>query len=63
MNHLRKPPEIDLPLAFGILVHRQVGLFELFMASSYKPGDSVCVHVDTKSEPEVKQVKKCIFFC
>ena len=53
-----QPPRVFFPLAFGILLHHQVGLFELFMASSFKPGDSVCVHVDKNSWAKTKQVRE-----
>ena len=58
LSHFRQLPKVIFPLAFGILIHHQVGLFELFMASSFKPGDSVCVHVDKNAWPNTKKVRE-----
>ena len=33
----------------------QVAIFEMFMATSFRPEDSICVHVDKKAEPKILQ--------
>ncbi|XP_059088206.1 beta-1,3-galactosyl-O-glycosyl-glycoprotein beta-1,6-N-acetylglucosaminyltransferase 4-like [Tigriopus californicus] len=44
----------DFPLAFGISTYHQVGILELFLASSFHPLDSYCIHVDAKAKDKVK---------
>lgn len=42
------------PLAFGITTYHQVGILELFLASSFHPLDSYCIHVDAKAKKNVR---------
>ncbi|XP_059097770.1 beta-1,3-galactosyl-O-glycosyl-glycoprotein beta-1,6-N-acetylglucosaminyltransferase 4-like [Tigriopus californicus] len=51
------------PLAFAISAHFQVGILELFLATSFDPLDSYCIHVDAKADEKVTkavdQMVKC----
>ena len=40
--------EIAFPLAFVHLIHSEVGIFEMFLAVMYRPGDFHCVQIDAK---------------
>lgn len=46
--------EIDLPIAFSHAIHENVGIFELYMTTHYRPVDSHCVHVDKRAPQNVK---------
>ena len=49
--------EREFPIAFLFLAHHQPAVFEMFMASSYRPGDAVCVHIDRKTSKEDAEVR------
>ncbi len=53
----------DFPLAFAISIHEQVGIFEAFLASSFRISDSYCIHVDSKAESEVKEAVAGLVKC
>ena len=42
----------DVPLAFSIMAHKQLGLLELLLHQISHPRNSVCIHVDRKSSPK-----------
>ena len=31
----------------------KVAVFEMFMASTFRPGDAVCVHIDQKADDKI----------
>ena len=49
--------ERSFPLAFALLAHSQPAIFEMFMASTFRPGDAVCVHIDLKADSDVVRVR------
>ena len=49
--------ERDFPLAFNFAVHKDPAVFEMFMASTFRPGDAVCVHIDLKADSDVVRVR------
>eukprot|EP00094_Tigriopus_californicus_P014087 TCALIF_13643-PA protein Name:"Similar to GCNT2 N-acetyllactosaminide beta-1,6-N-acetylglucosaminyl-transferase, isoform B (Homo sapiens)" AED:0.12 eAED:0.20 QI:79/0/0/0.66/1/1/3/0/349 len=53
----------SFPLAFAISAHFQVGILELFFATSFDPQDSYCIHLDAKADEKVtkavNQMVKC----
>ena len=55
--------EADFPVAFAVSLHHQVGILEQFMASTFRPADSVCVHVDAKASETVWQAAKAVMAC
>ncbi|XP_059096883.1 N-acetyllactosaminide beta-1,6-N-acetylglucosaminyl-transferase-like isoform X2 [Tigriopus californicus] len=68
MNHFsskksRFSEKNTFPLAFAISAHFQVGILELFLATSFDPLDSYCIHVDAKADEKVTkavdQMVKC----
>jgi len=46
--------EANFPIAFSILIYKEIGQFERLLRSIYRPQNYYCIHVDTKS-PEVFQ--------
>ena len=55
--------EKEPPLAFSIMVHDQVGLFEAQLASIFKPHNSYCIFVDQKAEKKVHDLVSGIVKC
>ena len=41
--------EMSFPLAFVHIIHHEVGIFELALATIYRPQDYHCVQVDAKA--------------
>jgi hypothetical protein len=46
--------ESETPLAFAILIHSQIGLFEALLASLFRPQNSYCIYVDQKTSDNFK---------
>ena len=55
--------EKETPLAFSIMVHNQVGLFEPQIASIFKPHNSYCIFVDQKAEKKIHDLVSGIVTC
>lgn len=45
------PKELEFPLAFSHLAHKEPGVLEMYLAIHFKPTDVHCVHVDSKTDP------------
>jgi len=41
--------ELAFPLAWAFSAYHQIGILEMFLASSFRPNDPICIHVDAKS--------------
>jgi hypothetical protein len=52
-----------MQLAFSHMVHHDVGIFEMFLASSYHPSNSHCVYVDAKAPKKVFSAVNGIVNC
>ena len=60
------PPTRDeeiLPLAFAFTVHKDIAIFELFLALYYRPSDAHCIHVDHKSSVETLSAVQHLVGC
>ena len=55
--------EKDFPIAFAVTLHKDVGIFELFLAQFFRPSDSYCIHVDAKASQDVHFAVKQIVDC
>ena len=53
--------EIAFPLAFVHLIHHEVGIFELALATIYRPQDYHCIQVDAKASKIVYLFTKINF--
>lgn len=57
------PGEDDFPLAFDILVHKDVEQFERLLRAIYRPQNAYCVHVDRKSSSGLQSAVRGISGC
>jgi hypothetical protein len=55
--------ERDFPLAFIILMNKDVEQFERLLRTIYRPQNVYCIHVDEKSSGDVKQAVESIASC
>ncbi|KAL5005843.1 hypothetical protein ScPMuIL_017001 [Solemya velum] len=55
--------ERSFPIAFSILMFKDVGQFERLLRSVYRPEHAFCIHVDSKSTFEVKIAVKSVANC
>ena len=54
---------MEFPLAFALIVHSQVSLFEALMATIFRPHNSYCVFIDAKAEPGFKVIIRQLLNC
>jgi hypothetical protein len=45
------------------MIHRDVGIFEMFLASAYHPRNSHCVYIDAKADENVFRAVDGIVKC
>jgi len=45
--------QVSFPLAFSHLLHQDIGIFEVFMATAYQPKNSHCIYIDAKADDKV----------
>jgi len=55
--------EADFPVAFSILMFRDVELFERLLRAVYRPQNTYCVHIDKKSASTVHRAVAAIASC
>lgn len=55
--------EIPVRLAFSILVHTNVGIFETLLQMIFQPYHSYCIHIDTKSSEVLRKAVTNIIRC
>jgi len=58
-----KEEELAFPLAWAISAYHQIGILEMFLASSFRPNDPICVHVDAKSSDTSWTAAKQLIGC
>ncbi len=56
-------PDSLPPLAFSIIVHNQVGIFETLLHMLYRRQHSICVYIGNNTEPEVRRALTLIVEC
>ncbi|KAG9280997.1 beta-1,3-galactosyl-O-glycosyl-glycoprotein beta-1,6-N-acetylglucosaminyltransferase 3 [Astyanax mexicanus] len=55
--------ERDFPIAFSMVIHEKIEMFERLLRAIYSPQNIYCVHVDTKSSKEFMEAVKAITSC
>jgi len=55
--------DVELPIAFTILLHLNAEQFERLLRAIYRPQNIYCVHVDTKSPKSFQSAVKAIVNC
>ncbi|ESO95950.1 hypothetical protein LOTGIDRAFT_64655, partial [Lottia gigantea] len=55
--------EQDFPIAFGILVYKDVDQVERLLRAIYRPHNVYCIHIDAKSFPKFYNELKSIVSC
>ena len=55
--------ETQFPIAFNILLHKNVDQFERLLRTLYTPQNQYCIHVDKKAHPGVLQSVQSIANC
>lgn len=61
-DHLSKEEE-DFPIAYSMVVHEKIEMFERLLRAIYAPQNIYCVHVDQKSQKEFKAAVEAIVSC
>lgn len=55
--------ERDFPIAYSMVIHEKIEMFERLLRAIYTPQNAYCVHVDQKSSEEFKNAVKGIISC
>uniref|UniRef100_A0A3Q3B4X2 Beta-1,3-galactosyl-O-glycosyl-glycoprotein beta-1,6-N-acetylglucosaminyltransferase 3 n=1 Tax=Kryptolebias marmoratus TaxID=37003 RepID=A0A3Q3B4X2_KRYMA len=55
--------ENNFPIAFSMVIHEKIEMFERLLRAIYAPQNIYCVHVDQKSPPEYQRAVKGIVSC
>uniref|UniRef100_A0A3Q4AK24 Beta-1,3-galactosyl-O-glycosyl-glycoprotein beta-1,6-N-acetylglucosaminyltransferase 3 n=1 Tax=Mola mola TaxID=94237 RepID=A0A3Q4AK24_MOLML len=55
--------ERDFPIAYSMVIHEQIEMFERLLRSIYAPQNIYCVHLDKKSNEEFKAAVEAIVSC
>lgn len=55
--------ERDFPIAYSMVIHNNVEMFERLLRAVYAPQNAYCVHVDQKSPQEFQSAVKAIVSC
>lgn len=55
--------ERDFPIAYSMVIHEKIGMFERLLRAIYAPQNIYCVHVDQKSSKEFKVAVEAILSC
>ena len=53
----------SFPMAYSHLLHLQVGIFESYLATHFRPSDYHCIYIDRKASYNVKSAVKKIVEC
>lgn len=55
--------ERDFPLAYSILMYKDVEQVERLLRTIYRPQNSYCIHIDAKTKPAIRNSMKNIVKC
>lgn len=55
--------ERDFPIAYSMVIHNQIEMFERLLRAVYAPQNVYCVHLDSKSSQEFKNAVEAIVSC
>ena len=53
----------ESPLGFSHSIHQQAGILEVFLALTFRPGDSHCFHIDAKASDVTAKAIKAVISC
>ncbi|XP_072405197.1 beta-1,3-galactosyl-O-glycosyl-glycoprotein beta-1,6-N-acetylglucosaminyltransferase 3-like [Chiloscyllium punctatum] len=57
------PEEEDFPLAYSMVIHQSIEMFERLLRSIYTPQNIYCIHVDRKSPSQFHAAVRAIASC
>ncbi|NWW44179.1 GCNT3 acetylglucosaminyltransferase, partial [Pedionomus torquatus] len=55
--------EAEFPIAFSMVIHEKIEMFERLLRSIYTPQNIYCVHVDSKSPADFQEAVRAIVAC
>ncbi|PKU38801.1 beta- -galactosyl-o-glycosyl-glycoprotein beta- -n-acetylglucosaminyltransferase 3 [Limosa lapponica baueri] len=55
--------EAEFPIAYSMVIHNKIEMFERLLRSIYAPQNIYCVHVDTKSPADFQEAVRAIVAC
>ncbi|XP_051978594.1 beta-1,3-galactosyl-O-glycosyl-glycoprotein beta-1,6-N-acetylglucosaminyltransferase 3-like [Xyrauchen texanus] len=55
--------EIDFPIAYSMVIHEKIEMFERLLRAIYNPQNVYCIHVDQKSPENFKEAVRAIVSC
>ena len=55
--------ERDFPIAYSMVIHQQIEMFERLLRATYAPQNVYCIHVDLKSPPSFTEAVEAIISC
>ncbi|XP_055049159.1 beta-1,3-galactosyl-O-glycosyl-glycoprotein beta-1,6-N-acetylglucosaminyltransferase 3 [Misgurnus anguillicaudatus] len=55
--------EKDFPIAFSMVIHNKIEMFERLLRAIYTPHNAYCVHIDQKSPDVFKEAVRAIVSC
>ncbi|XP_041854003.1 beta-1,3-galactosyl-O-glycosyl-glycoprotein beta-1,6-N-acetylglucosaminyltransferase 3-like [Melanotaenia boesemani] len=55
--------ENNFPIAYSMVIHEKIEMFERLLRAVYAPQNIYCIHVDQKSSPEFQKAVKGIISC
>ncbi|NXB11844.1 GCNT3 acetylglucosaminyltransferase, partial [Cnemophilus loriae] len=55
--------EEEFPIAYSMVIHYKIDMFERLLRSVYAPQNVYCVHVDSKSPPAFQEAVRAIAAC
>lgn len=55
--------EIDFPIAYSMVIHEKIEMFERLLRAIYTPQNIYCVHVDQKASKEFQAAVEAIVSC
>lgn len=57
------PEEADYPLAFNLILHKDVAQIERLLRAIYRPQNEYCLHIDAKASPALINALRAISNC
>ena len=57
------PEEEEFPIAFSLIVYKDIEMVERILRSVYRPQNSYCIHVDLKADPQFYAAAEAVASC
>ncbi|XP_052322775.1 beta-1,3-galactosyl-O-glycosyl-glycoprotein beta-1,6-N-acetylglucosaminyltransferase 3-like [Oncorhynchus keta] len=57
------PEEEEFPIAFSMVIHEKIEMFDRLLRALYTPQNVYCVHIDQKSSEDFKSAVRAIVSC